>query len=689
MPTRCVPLTEKLLDDRRTDTLDEALKQSGGVSFLAPEGGEQDVRLRGFSLQATGDIYFDGLRDPAFYDRDTFAFDRVELIRGSASMLFGRGSTGGLVNQASKRAFLRDSQAADLTLGDGDFKRLVVDLNKRTAETTALRVQAMRTKADNWGNFIDKTGAAVDLRHGIGERDEFAATMYHLDNFNGVNYGMPWVRETSVNTSRASIIESLNPRNYYGAASDYSSGGTTNGTLQWTRRLGIGSELRTVLRHATYKRDMRASTIRFCTNAATNAACNGFETPTLTGTQVTAATPLQRGTNNKMQELQVTSLQSDYSVRANWGGMRHDVITGVDLSIENFTAYQANVLPTGVTLNKNSTITYIGTPNDGTGWVDESVRLRRQSASFDTTAKGLYAQDLVWLTDQVKLLAGLRWDWFGGTYKTYQAVNSTTVALGSVTASRARHDALLSKRFGLLYQPSDSQSYHVSYGTSFNTSGDAFQYDAAGTNTPPESSRNIEIGAKLDLFANQLSVRTAVYHLTKYNERLRDSENGTAIEDYLLSGERYAAGVDLDIAGRITPKWEVFGSYAWIPAARITKGATLSTGSVTGELQGQRSSLTPRHSGSLWTTYQVHPLVRVGGGLTARSSQTPQANPAGIVAPRWVTGDLMAEYTPNDNYALKLNVKNVTNKLYADSIYRGHWVPGAPRTIQVTGSVKF
>ena len=81
----------------------EALHYTAGISFQAAEGGEEDIRLRGFSLTASGDIFVDGVRDPAFYERDVFNFDRIEVLRGSASMLFGRGSTGGVVNQVSKQ----------------------------------------------------------------------------------------------------------------------------------------------------------------------------------------------------------------------------------------------------------------------------------------------------------------------------------------------------------------------------------------------------------------------------------------------------------------------------------------------------------------------------------------------------------------------------------------------------------
>ena len=156
----------------------------------------------------------------------------------------------------------------------------------------------------------------------------------------------------------------------------------------------------------------------------------------------------------------------------------------------------------------------------------------------------------------------------------------------------------------------------------------------------------------------------------------------------MLSGERHAAGLEFDLAGRITPAWEVYGSYAWIPVAKIDVGN--GDGSTqTGERVGDRPSLTPRHSGTIWTTYQVNPTLRIGGGLNARSSQQPNRNPVGIVAPRFITGDLLAEYTLNDSVGFKLNVNNVTNKLYADSLYTSHYVPGAGRMVYLSMTARF
>src|SRR5207244_10497764 len=132
-------------------------------------------RLRGFSLATSGDIYVDAIRDPAFYERDTFSYDRIELLRGSASMLFGRGSTGGVVNQVQKQAFLADASEVDLTAGSGDLFRFTGDFNIKTGETSGLRINVMETDADNWGNKVDKHGIALNFRWGIGTDDEFYA----------------------------------------------------------------------------------------------------------------------------------------------------------------------------------------------------------------------------------------------------------------------------------------------------------------------------------------------------------------------------------------------------------------------------------------------------------------------------------------------------------------------------------
>jgi len=674
-------VTEKLIEDRNLDTFKEVLHNTAGVSFLAAEGGEEDIRLRGFSLQASGDIFIDGLRDPAFYERDTFNYDRLEVLRGSASMLFGRGSTGGVANQVSKQPRLTNSNEISGTIGSGQYARLEGDFNLKTGDQSALRIATMWTGSGAFGQYgagLDKKGIAPSFRWGIGSNDEFLASLYYLDNHNGINYGMPWLTPGVGATNR--VLVPVSAENYYGATSDVNAGTAFFGTLGHKHRFEDGSELKTIYRAGRFQRDQRASAIRFCQFNANNpltAACP--KTP-VTAANLNDATLLTRGSQNKAMALDTQMLQSDYSGQFKAWGKVNRVLAGVDVANDSFSGDTPTLLP-GVTLTKP--LTALGRPDDGAG-VDESLRVRLRNREFDARALGVYAQNMLELNDAWKVIAGLRWDRFDGSYTTY---STTPATLGQNTGTRSRSDSLWSKRFGVLYQPTPMASFHFSYGTSFNTSGDTYQFDAMGSNTPPEASRNIELGAKLDTESGDTTFGVALFHATKYNERNRDEDSVTPTT-YLLSGARHAAGIEFDVAGRITSNWEVFASYAWIPSARIDKGPKSGNSILVGEMVGARPGLTPKHTGTLWTTWQFSPRWRVGGGLNLRSDMAPQ-QAATIRAPGYVTADLMLEYGVTRDLRLKFNVNNIGDKLYADYLYRGHYVAGTPRNVQLSAIYKF
>jgi catecholate siderophore receptor len=185
IPQTVTVMTEKLMADRNYDDFREVLKSTAGVTFQAGETGEEDVRMRGFSLGQAGDIYVDGLRDAPLTERDTFNTDRVEVLKGSASMLFGKGSTGGVVNQVNEQPFLMDQNETNVTIGSGQMRRITGDFNKQTGESSAFRLNVMTHEADNWGAKADKKGIAGAYRMGIGERDEYSVGLYHLATADG------------------------------------------------------------------------------------------------------------------------------------------------------------------------------------------------------------------------------------------------------------------------------------------------------------------------------------------------------------------------------------------------------------------------------------------------------------------------------------------------------------------------
>lgn len=665
IPQSVTVVTEKLVDDRQLDTLKEVLHNTAGVSFQAAEGGEEDIRLRGFSLATSGDIFLDGVRDPAFYDRDTFNNERIELLRGSASMLFGRGSTGGVVNQVSKQPRAQDEKAQEneisTTLGSYQYRRVTGDFTLHTGEDSALRINAMATKADNngAGSRIDKKGIAASYRFGMETDDDVTLSVYALDNNNGINYGMPWIRPTaSANVSTATIISQLSPSAYYGMASDYNRGTAQHLTASHTHRFEDDSSLKTTLRKGRYTRDQRAGTVRL----ATGTGLDNFSDSTV----------LRRGNNAKIQDLDGLYAQSDYSTGFNAWGMHHEVLAGIDMAQESKNVYAASAVTKPTTL--------VGTPDDG-AWIDEAARTVTRSSAFTADNLGLYVQDMLHMAPQWKLVGGLRFDRMRANFDTLDTA-------GNITGSYAQTISDWSKRIGLLYQPDARHSYHLSYGTSFNTSADTYSFAgnasqrALAANTPPEQSRNIEIGAKLESADQRLSTRIALFQSTKYNERNTDPDS--AATQFLLSGQRHTTGLELDIAGRITERWEIYVSYMWMPDAMID----VSNATNNGAREGERPGLTPIHSGTVWSTYQFTPALRLGAGLNARSEQAPSTNP-GFMAPGYVTLDLMGEYKLNTQYLLKANITNVMDTRYADALYTGHYIPGSGRTLQLTLTARF
>ena len=695
IPQSVTVVTERLIDDRNLDTVKEALKNTAGITFLAAEGGEEDIRLRGFALQATGDLFIDGMRDPAIYDRDTFNLDRMELLRGSASMLFGRGSTGGAVNQVSKVPRLIDEHQVDVTLGSHAYRRVTGDFNIQTGESAALRLNAMVTEAknDGTGRSLDKKGVAAAYRWGIGERDEFQASLLHLDNDNGINYGIPFIAPVAGSADR--VLLPLDPTAYYGLASDYNESGGTIASFSHTHRFSHDSELKTQARVGTFNRDQRSGAIRFA-NASLQPGGVAANLSNLGPNTV-----LTRGNHFKIQDMDIAQVQSDFSNKFEALGFKHELLAGVDITREKKVVFTPRTAAQGgVDITKPRTT--VGTPNDGAS-VDEASRVLRVGNEYVATGWGAYVQDMIQIAPQWKLVGGLRYDSFKGDYNTYQ-INSA-YPTGPVLPNEQWEMKIseISKRLGVLYQPNNLQSYHFSAGTSFNSSGDAYSLGAGNVDTPPEQSINIELGAKLDSADKQWTTRLALFRSTKLNERNTDPDRTvpapTATDPNattaLIStaGKRHVAGFEMDITGRLTPKWEIYGSYMWLPIAKVDRAAACPTTgqcaqSAPGEREGDRPALTPVHSGTVWSTYQVTPKLRLGGGLNFRGKQKPTR--AEFNVPSYVTADLMAEYRFDfDKLVLKANLTNVTNKLYADQLYPAHYIPGAGRMLQLTASMKF
>nr|BAE87072.1 TonB-dependent transporter [Sphingomonas sp. A1] len=648
-------MNESLLLDRGVDSMKQALAGVAGITFNAAEGGTpggDNINIRGFT--ARGDFYMDGMRDASTYSRDIFNDERIEVLKGPASMLFGRGSTGAVINQVSKSPMLIDTGRIAVTAGQYSYGRATVDVNKVTGEDAAFRLNAMVQDSDSAreGVTSKRYGFAPSFRWGIGTRDEFQVSYYHLNYDNTPDLGFGWFQGKPVDAAADK---------FYGFANyDYQKDSADVATANWTHRFDKDTTLTTALRVGQYTRDL------FATQAT---LANGT-------TSINDNTTVSRGTqpaNNPAGENTNVYLQSTYVTRAEFWGMGHQLVGGIDFGnedVQNFTYTQRATKP-ATTFGDPDTMAQIGPRGD-----------KVKSNKYKDTSIGVFGQDTLELTKQWKLLLGLRYDYFNADY--ISPPPNTPNAIGT---QYGRTDRLWSYRGGLIYQPSNSQSYYVSIGNSYNTSGDLYQFDARGANTPPEESRNYELGGKWELFGGDLSLSAAIFRTEKFNERNTDPD--TTSTNYLLSGKRHTNGLELAASGNITPDWQVYLSYT-LQSARID--ASNAPASV-----GQRPGNTPIYAGNIWTTYKVTPKWKIGGGVERMSQRTPpDVVGAGVstwggntnVAPAYTRYDALIEYDEQD-YALKLNILNLTNKVYWDALYRGHAVPGQARTVLLTGEYKW
>lgn len=643
-------VTERLLDDKRIDNLNDALRLTAGVTFSAAENGSmQDIFIRGFSVAQVGDLLIDGMKDPSLYERETFNLDRIEVMRGSASMIFGRGSTGGVINQVNKKPLAVNQSDVDFTVGTGNYKRTTGDFNIVTGEDAALRLNVMATDADNYGASVQKRGVAPAYTFGMGTRNEFTVGYYYLDYDNTLKNNLAY------NT----IGTSTDPRDFYGTDSDFSKGTASYGYLQHTHRFDDGGELRSQLRSGTFKRRQWLTVARFAGAPSTWNA----------NTVVTRS-----GLTPRKDEYDGTYFQSDYSNSFTGLGIKHSLLTGVDFAYEKADRFTQSVA------GANKGTTTLGHP--GAGYVvREPVFGTNPTGGYESKSYGIYAQDLAQVAEHWKILGGVRWDSIDGDF------SSTTTQAGVVRFNQASmSDGVPSYRFGVLFQPSETASYHFSYSTSFNTSADTYQYVTPQVaNTPPEKSRNIELGAKLDWMEGKLSTRAALFRTEKFNERTTDAD--FAGDAYLLSGKRHSTGLELEIVGRPSPKWETYFSYAYIWDTNIDAAGSASASSV-----GQPFGLVPRHSASAWVTYQVLPKLRLGAGMTVSSENYSISGTSpvrGAKAPGYAVFDAMAEYRFTEDTYVQLTGKNLDNRLYAAELYRGFYMPGAGRSIQATVGTRF
>ncbi len=667
VPQAVTTVTNSIMQEQQVGSLREALRNVSGLSFNAAEGGRSgdNMNLRGF--YTFGDMYLDGIRDTAQYNRETFNLEQVDVLRGAGAMLFGRGQAGGVINQVSKTPLSIDEYKLTGSIGTHDYREVTADLNKVFSPGTAVRVNLMQRDEGSWRSNpvtgteaeIHRQGAAISLGLNLDSPNKFWLNHYWARNDDNPDYGI------SFDTSTRQPTKNFSPDTFWATDRNFDKGYASISTLVNEYKLSADSQLRSQLRVADYKRSYWART-----PSATQA-------PNAGGLIVNGSGVVNAGPNRTF-DYETVTLQSDFSTRFDLLGMKHEALAGVEYLNEN--SFRNGLENFGGTTTSNPPVlkpfvaSTTATPTE-----------------FTSDSYAAYAQDTVEFLPKWKATAGVRRDYMSAEY------SSTTAPVLKYGEN--------SYRASVSHHPEADSHYYLAWSDSFSPTADLYQLTA--TPQPPERSEVIELGAKYLLLDGDLALRAAVYQATKNWERSTDLESTAAI----LTKKRRTRGLELEAAGRLTDDWELFAGLS-LMNAKILEVAQGNTRTVSGVLQvydanpewaGKRARNTPDFTLNLWSTYAINGMWKVGGGMEAKTERyafVPSSDAAlptlngsyhPNTAPGYVRWDAMVEYQPTNKVLLRLNVKNVLDEVYYDSVYDngGFAVPGPRRTVIASVEYKF
>lgn len=643
-------VSQEVLQQQGVTTLRDALRNVAGISLAAGEGGAQgdNLTVRGFT--ARNDLFIDGMRDFGSYYRDPFNTQEVEVLQGPSSVTFGRGSTGGVVNQSTKTPGLTRFLSGDLDVGTDLTRRLAIDFDQplpKLGTGAAIRLNLMGDEGDVAGRDVAESrrfGVAPSLVLGLATPTRWTFNYFHQNADDNPDYGIPWLFNGPAPVAH---------NDYYGFRNgNYLRTYDDIGTAKVEHDVNTGVTVRNQVRYANYVRDA------LITEAQIPAG-------------VTLATPLSSIAVNR-HEIGVNSVETflddqlDMTAHLESGFIRHNIVSGIEGGRETSdpTRPTWTNVPTTNLLNPNPDQAFSGSAN-----ITSIVHTTSVTAAA-------YALDNMKLGKHWDVTGGIRWDRFDTNY---------AQSVAPASAFR-RVDEMPSWRAALVYKPVSFGSIYFDAGTSFNPSAESLSLSASTANLPPEKNRTYEFGSKWDFPNRRLSVRAAIFQTVKLNAREPDPNNSLL---NVLAGTQRVNGAEVDVRARLTSRWDLLGSYANLDGRVIS--STYYPQSI-----GAVLANVPRNTFNFWSTYRLPSRWETGLGGNYVSSRTasstaPLDPTTGLVkeVPGYWVFNAMASHPLTEHMSFQVNVNNIANRYYYDQLHPAHIVLGAGRSALVGLKFKF
>ena len=635
-PIRDIPASiqvvpREVIEDQGATNVREILRNVSGVTFSTASGGRgEQFIIRGF----TAERFRNGFRDDFFSARtqtELANIDRVEVLKGPASVLFGRAEPSGIINFVTKQPLLDPYYELSFTAGDFSFYRPTLDFSGPLTADESLAYR-LNVAYENAGSFRDGVQTerffiAPTLTWQISSDTELTLEFSYLDDARPVDRGLVVLSDDEV----ADIPIST----YLGDPEPKEDFGETRTELYLDHRFNPNLSLRSALRYTVATESGPGATLQITGPSEDD---RNFPVEDFRGDQF----------------YETFSFQNDLIGKFNTGSVKHTVLFGLEYT-RRFNSFEGASRSAG-------TIDIFNPSTDFTfGPFEPFDPSEDRDNSF-----GIYLQDQIALLDNLQLVVGGRFDTFNG--------ESENLADGEITETEA--DAF-SPRVGIVYQPIEPVSLYASYTRSFTP--------ASGTNAnaepfEPQRGTGYEIGIKTEIVKDRLFSTIAFYDTTLTNVLTTDPENDLF---EIQTGEQNSTGIELDLSGEILPGWNIFAGYAYTDAT-ITEDNTFEV--------GNRLNNVPEHNFNLWTTYTLQKGNLSGLGFGAGIFYVGER--AGDLDNSFFVDDYTrvdaAVYYERENFRAALNFKNLFDvRYFVGSQDREQVIPGAPFTVLGTVSVEF
>lgn len=625
-------VTREQMESRQATNLQQALQTVAGVSPVNfGRRGFDDINIRGF--RSTESILIDGLvQSPGMWTRLTpYGYERFEVLKGAASVLYGQVQPGGIVNAVSKRPKKEALSEASLELGSFGLKTLSADLNRPLSDSgkAAFRINAQVSDTEDPTDLVYRKDrwVAPSLALDLGPQTDLVlfATYSHSQ----------WMRQQGI-TPFGTLLP--NP----------------NGAIPLTRYTGdpgfgaYDMEQTTVgysLEHEFNPEVVLRQNVRYEEEKGTgNFVANGT---------LQANRRLQNRTATR-QYMDYDLLATDTSLLTSFEalGLKHRLVTGLDA--RTGTSSQAS---------RRCTIAPMNLYNPVYGVQATCPANLTTDAPSKLTAAGLYVQDQIKFGQGWTALLGLRHD------------RSTTDTENRLTNRRTlQKDKANTFSGGLVYEFVPGWSAYASYGESFlPVSGLAFD----GSAFVPETGQQWEAGLKYEAANRQVTGALAIYDLRRQNVTTADPVNTNFS---VQTGEQRARGLELELGADLRNSWKLTAAYAYTDA-EVTRDNNAA-------IVGKPINLTPKHTLSTWATYRLQDLKRVTVGLGGRYV-SEQVGALPFTLPSYFVADTSLSYY-GDRFRVTAGIKNLFNKVYyAGAINANVVSPAEPRSFALSTTFYF